>query len=165
MATWPFFAVVTVVLGAGVLIEPDTLTRRLTTIVAVGILISILHLISRRGRPMLASWLLVMGLTLIVTQRAWITGGMHAPIAAFYALFIVMAGALIGPRGGVVTAAACVVGAFVLTGAEAMRLLTPPAGATSPVASLVMTLLAIGIALVMQSLVTPGSRREGLSAY
>ena len=51
------------------------------------------------GRPaVLASWILVIGLSVIVTQRAWITGGIHAPVAVFYVLFIVMAGVLLEAR-------------------------------------------------------------------
>jgi hypothetical protein len=92
IVSWPFFAVVTVVLGIAVLVEPHTLARRAITIAAVGALMIVLHTISRAGRPVLASWILVIGLSVIVTERAWITGGIHAPVAVFYALFIVMAG-------------------------------------------------------------------------
>src|SRR5438270_13133395 len=77
IVSWPFFAVVTVLLGIAVLVEPHTLARRATTVAAVGILMTVLHMTSRAGRPRLASWILVMGLPLTVTQRAWITGGIH----------------------------------------------------------------------------------------
>src|SRR5688572_16870677 len=114
IVSWPFFAVVTVVLAVSVLVEPHTLARRATTVAAVGALITILHAISRSGRPMLASWILVLGLSVIVTQRAWITGGIHAPVAVFYALFIVMAGVLLRALGGSVTVAVCFFGGIVL---------------------------------------------------
>jgi signal transduction histidine kinase len=158
--TWPFFAVVAAVLAAAVLVEPDTLARRATTVTAVGVLITILHAISRRGRPVLASWMLVIGLSVIVTQRAWVTGGIHAPVAVFYALFIVMAAALLGPRGGVVTALVCNLGAIVLTVGEALGWLTPRAGAGSPLGAFVFVMLAIGLALVLQTLLT-FRRRQG----
>jgi len=163
LATWPFFVVITLVLGIAVLVEPDTLIRRATTVAAVGVLIATLHLISRRGRPRLASWLLVIGLSVIVTQRAWITGGVHAPVAVFYALFVIMGGALLGARGGFVTAAVCVVGAIALTTGETLGFLTPPPGAPAPLAQLVFIFLAVGIALVLQALVTYRARREGLT--
>src|SRR5688500_3249790 len=105
IASWPFFGVVTLLLGAAVIVEPATLGRRAVTIGAVGVVVTVLHWLSRSGRPVLASWLLVTALSVIVTQRAWITGGIHAPVAVFYVLFIVMAGVLIGVRGGFVTAA------------------------------------------------------------
>jgi len=154
LVTWPFFAVVAVVLGVAVLLEPHTLPRRATTVIAVGVLITTLHVINRRGRPMLASWMLVIGLSVIVTQRAWVTGGIHAPVAVFYALFIVMATALLGARGGVVTAAVCFLGAIVLTGGEALGLLTPRAGAGQALGAFVFVVLAIGLALVLQTLMT-----------
>src|SRR3954469_20824313 len=137
LISWPFFAVVAVVLGVAVLVEPQTLARRATTVIAVGVLITILHTINRRGQPVLASWMLVIGLSVIVTERAWVTGGIHAPVAVFYALFIVMAAALLGARGGVVTALVCLLGAIVLTVGEALGWLTPRAGAGPPLAAFV----------------------------
>ena len=162
IVSWPFFAVLTMVLGIAVLVEPHTLARRAITIAAVGALMTVLHTISRAGRPVLASWIRVIGLSVIVTERAWITGGIHAPVAVFYALFIVMAGVLIGVRGGLATAAVCFVGAIVLTVGTALEWLTPRPGAGSPLASFVFVVLAIGLALVLQALVTLRPDRDGL---
>ena len=47
---WPFFAVVAVTLSVAVLVESDTLWRRVTTVTAVGTLMLLLHAISRTGR-------------------------------------------------------------------------------------------------------------------
>ena len=161
IVSWPFFTVVSVVLGIAVLVEPQTLVRRVATIVAVGALVTLMHTISRAGRPRLASWTLVIGLCVIVTQRAWITGGIHAPVAVFYALFIVMASVLIGARGGLATAAACFLGAIILTVGTSLEWLTPPPGAGSPLSGFVFVVLAIGLALVLQALVTVRLRVEG----
>jgi len=161
MVSWPFFAVIAVVLGIAVLVEPHTLARRAITIALVAVLMIVLHTISRAGRPVLASWILVIGLSVIVTQRAWITGGIHAPVAVFYALFIVMAGVLLGVRGGVATAGVCFLGAIVLTVGTAMEWLTSRPGAGSALGGFVFVVLAIGLALVLQTLVTLGPRREG----
>ncbi len=162
MLSWPFFAVVTVVLAIAVLVEPATAARRATTIGAVGALIAVLHAISRAGRPVLASWMLVIGLTLIVTQRAWITGGIHAPVGVFYLLFIIMAGLLLGARGGFVTAALCTLGAIVLTIGTALAWLTPRPGAGSALGGFVFVMLSIGLALVVDALVALRPRRVGL---
>ena len=162
IVSWPFFAVVAVMLGIGVVVEPHTLVRRATTITAVAVLITFLHSISRAGRPALASWILVIGLSIIVTQRAWITGGIHAPVAVFYVIFIVMAGVLLGARGGFVTAAVCFIGAIVLTVGTANEWLTPRPGAGSPLGGLVLVLLAIGLALVLQAVTRLGPPRAGL---
>ena len=162
IVSWPFFAVVTVGLGMAVLAEPHTLARRATTIAAVGALITILHTLSRAARPMLASWILVVGLSVIVTERAWITGGIHAPVAVFYVLFIVMAGVLIGVRGALVTAAVCFLGAIVLTAGTSLGWLTPRPGAGSPLGGLAFVVLTIGLALVLQALMTLRPRPDGL---
>ena len=162
LVTWPFLAVVATLLGISVLVEPETLARRGTTVAAVGALIVLLHAISRAGRPGLASWIFVVGLSILVTQRAWSTGGIHAPVAVFYVLFIVMAGMLIGVRGGVVTAAVCLVGAIVLTVGTAREWLTPRPGAGSPLGALVFVVLAIGLALIVQAFVARRPRRERL---
>jgi signal transduction histidine kinase len=153
MVSWPFFAVVALVLALAVMVEPQTLARRATTVTAVGILVAILHAISRRGRPTLASWVLVLGLTVIVTQRAWITGGIHAPVAVFYAIFIVMGGTLLGARGGVVTALTSIAGAIVLTVGESMHWLAVKPNAGPPLAGFVFVLLAIGLALLVQTMI------------
>jgi signal transduction histidine kinase len=167
IVSWPFFAVVAIALGIAVAVEPGTLARRAVTVAAVGFLMMLLHTISRAGRPMLASWILVLGLSVIVTQRAWITGGIFAPVAVFYALFIVMAGMLIGVRGSLVTAAVCFLGAVVLTVGTALQWLTTRPGAGSPLGGFVFVVLSIGLALVLQALVTTlRLRREepGLNA-
>lgn len=151
LLSWPFFAVIAAMLAIGVVVEPETLGRRATTIATVGVLVTLLHAISRAGRPVLASWILVVGLSAIVTQRAWITGGIHAPVAVFYALFIVMSGVLIGVRGGIVTAAVCVFGAIVLAVGTAFHWLAAPSGAGSALGGLVFVMLAIGVALVIHA--------------
>ncbi len=166
IASWPILAIVTTVLAIAVLVEPHTLSRRAVTIAAVLVLTILLHAISRAGRPVLASWILVLGLSVIVTQRAWITGGIHAPVAVFYVLFIVMAGVLIGVRGSLVTAAVCLLGAIILTVGTTLEWLATRPDAGSPLGAFVFVVLAIGLALVLQALVTFRSRREdrGLDA-
>jgi len=166
MVSWPFLAVVTSVLGIAVLVEPYTLARRSVTIAAVGALVIVMHMISRAGRPVLASWVLVLGLSVVVTQRAWITGGIDAPVAVFYGLFIIMAAALIGARGAFATAGVCFLGAVVLTVGTALKWLTVRPGAGVPLAGFFFVVLAIGLALVIQALVTlrPERERSGLSA-
>lgn len=164
VVSWSFFAVVAVVLGIMVLVEPDTLARRGITVAAVGILVILLHLVSRTGRPILASWMLVIGLSLIVTQRAWITGGIYAPVAVFYALFVVTAGVLIGPRGAVVTAAVCLLGAIVLTIGTSFGLLITRPGVGAALPRLILVILALGMALVVDVLVNRWSHRGGVGA-
>jgi signal transduction histidine kinase len=162
IVSWPFFAVVTVLLGIAVLVEPQTFVRRATTIVAVGGLMTVLHMTSRAGRPVLASWILVTGLSVIVTQRAWVTGGIQAPVAMFYLVFIVVAGVLLGARGAIATAAICILGGVVLTVGTTIGSLASRPGAGSPFGEFVFVVLAIGLALVLHALLSLRPRREGL---
>jgi signal transduction histidine kinase len=162
MVSWPFFAVVAVALGIAVLVEPSTAARRAITIGSVGALVAVLHAISRAGRPILASWMLVVGLSVIVTQRAWITGGIHAPVAVFYLLFIIIGGVLLGTRGALATAAMCTLGAIVLAIGTGAQWLTPRPGAGSALGGFVFVMLAIGLALVLHALVALRTRRQGL---
>ena len=164
VASWPFLGVITLLLGLAVLVEPSTLARRAGTIAAVGTVVILLHGLSRSGRPVLASWLLVSALTVIVTQRAWITGGIHAPVAVFYALFIVMASLLLGQRGAVVTAALCVCGSMVLTFGSLLELAPSRPGAGSTTIASLFTLLAICLALLVHSLYALVARRQLASA-
>ena len=166
IVSWPFFALVAAILALAVAVEPHTLGQRATTASAVGALVAVLHTVSRRGRPVLASWMLVIGLTVIVTQRAWIAGGIHAPVAAFYAMFIVMGGALLGNRGGALTALACLVGAIVLTVGEGMSWLAPSPGVGPISGALVFVVLVIGLAFLLQTLINswPQERKLGADA-
>jgi signal transduction histidine kinase len=162
LVSWPFFAVLTVLLAISVVVDPSTLTRRATTVAAVGGLMTVLHMTSRAGRPVLASWILVTGLTVIVTQRAWIAGGIHAPVAMFYLLFIVMAGVLLGTRGAVAMAATSTLGGILLTLGTALGWLTPKPGAGPVLGAFVFVMLAIGLALVLQAVVNLRPRRPAL---
>ena len=157
MVAWPFLGVVAVVLTIAVVLEPATLARRAVTIGAVAVLVTVLHEISRRGRPVLASWMLVIGLVLIVTQRAWNTGGIHAPVSVFYTLFVMLAGLLLGARASLVTAIVCFAGGAFLTSAELLGWLAPPMGARPPLPSLLFVVLTLGLALVLQNLLASSS--------
>jgi signal transduction histidine kinase len=83
-------------------------------------------------------------------------------VATFYILFIVMAGVLLGPRGGLATAAVCTLGAIALAVGTSLAWLTPRPGAASALGGFVFVMLAIGLAIVLQALVTPLPWREGL---
>jgi signal transduction histidine kinase len=165
IASWPFFVAVAVLLGLAALAEPETLMRRTTTLAAVGGLVTVLHATSRAGRPVLASWMLVIGVSVIVTERAWTTGGIHASVEVFYVVFIVVAGTLLGVRGAVATAAACTLGAIVLTIGTTLGQTTPARSDIGPALdAFVFVLLAIGIALLLYAFVAFRPRREGLDA-
>lgn len=162
--SWPLFAVVAITLSVAVLVEPDTLARRATTVAAVGLLVLALHVVSRSGQPVPASWAFVLGLCVIVTQRAWVTGGIHAPVAVFYVIFIVLGSLLLGRRGGAIAAGVCAAGAIVLTVGTMRGWLAAPADAGSSLGGLVFVLLSIGLALVLHAMVSARHRGGGVEA-
>ena len=151
--SWSFFGMIAVALVAAGLATPGSLLRRLTSIVLVGVLVVVLHAFNRRGRTALASWTLVFGLTAIVTQRAWQTGGVHAPVALFYMMVVVMGVGLLRIHGGVVAALACVTSALLLAGAELAGWLVVPAPRVStPAEPLIAAVLAVAVTVLCLTL-------------
>ncbi|MGH7680213.1 MAG: histidine kinase dimerization/phospho-acceptor domain-containing protein, partial [Gemmatimonadaceae bacterium] len=159
MLAWPSFVVLAVLLSISIAASPDKLVRRATTIVVVGALTALLHEVSRRGRTEAASWMLVIGCTAILTQRAWGVGGIHAQVSMFYVLFVLMAGGLLGARGSVVTAFACLASAALLTAAAVAGWITAPVGAGSLVTAYLRVVLAIGLSLVIVNLLARQAQR------
>src|SRR4051812_38401429 len=151
--SWSFFAVLAVLLMAVSFATPDLLPRRLASIALVGVLVLTLHAANRSGRTTLASWIFVLGLTAIVTQRAWHTGGVHAQVALFYMMFVLIAAGLLGIRGSVFTALACVVSAIILAGAELAGWLVVPARevstATEPFVGVILALAVTVLCLTL----------------
>jgi signal transduction histidine kinase len=150
--SWSFFGLLAVLLIAASIVTPSTVVRRAVSIGAVGVLVLLLHILNRRGRTALASWLLVLGLTLIVTQRAWNVGGVHAPVALFYIMFVLMAAGLLGVRGSIVVAAACISSATFLVGAETAGWIAPLTRPGSVAEAYIAVLLALGVTLVCLTL-------------
>jgi len=149
MISWSFFGVLTIVLATMIVATPETLVRRGTSIVMVGVLVLILHAFNRRGRTDVASWMLVLGLVAIVTQRAWHTGGIHAPVSLFYILFILIAAGVQGVRGSMLAALACVVSATFLTGAQLAEWIPGRDPQSTAVAFLSVTLAIAGTLLCL----------------
>jgi len=152
MVGWSFFALLAFLLAAAIIATPETLVRRGTSIALVGLLVLCLHVLNRRGYTAVASWIFVLGLTVIVTQRAWFTGGVHAPVALFYMLFVLIASGLLGARSAMITAIACLGSAMLLTIAELRGWLTPPAAAGSTAVAFIAVLLALSVTMAALNL-------------
>jgi len=154
MTAWGFLGVIVAALTLLILVDPTTLQRRSVTIGAVTALVLTLHEVNRRGRPRVAGWLLVLGCIAIVTQRAWITGGLDSPVAAFYVIFVMIAGTLLGLRAGIVAAMLCLMGGSLLAVAELSGRLPVYDHPLTPSGSLLFMFLMLGLALVLQYLLT-----------
>jgi signal transduction histidine kinase len=151
--SWSFFGLITVFLVAAGLATPSLLQRRLVSVALVGALVVVLHVLNRTGRTAIASWLLILGITAIVTERAWTTGGVHAPVAIFYMMVVLMAAGLLRVQGGIVAALACVVSATLLAVAEfAGWLVVPVNRASTPSEPLIAAVLAVVVTVLCLSL-------------
>lgn len=152
------YAVIGVSLLVLIVLEPTSLARRAVTLALVTVLLAGIHEMNRRGRTALASWVFVLGLIAIVTQRAWITGGIYAPVLPFYVIFVLMGGVLLSRLGGIVTAFASIVGAGILVAGQAMGKIAP-APVSSPWGMVVFQAMILGLALVLQWMVGGTLRR------
>jgi signal transduction histidine kinase len=148
LIAWSFFGLLALMLAAAIVATPETLARRGTSSALVGALVLIIHFLNRRGRTEVGAWALVLGLAVVVTQRAWHTGGVHAPVALFYVMFVLMAAGLLGKRGAILTTLACVASATLLTGAELAGLLTPPPSSGSVALAYIAVALSLAVTLL-----------------
>ena len=90
-------------------LQPATWVRRTTTIATVFVLSFIVLELNRRGRTLLASWLLVTGLIGLVAFKSSTAGGVAAPQGFLFLVFVLIAGLLLGRRGGAFAAVATIV--------------------------------------------------------
>jgi signal transduction histidine kinase len=133
--------------------EPATSGIRSTSIALVIGLVVLLHAANRRGHTRFASWCLVLGLIAIVTQRAWIQGGMQAPVTPLYLFFMMIAGVLLGGLGSAVVALVCIACGALLVLAHEQGTLPESAFGHPPRALLLYQAMYLGLALVVQNLI------------
>jgi len=157
---WSFLGVVVALFGVATALMPETIGRRAVAILAIAVLTVVVHALNRRGHTNLASWLLVLGLTAVLTQRAWITGGVHSPFVAFYVLFVLMAAGLLGTRGSVVTAAACLLCAIALAVGAPTEFVAPINGPRLIAVYLLVIVLGLAGTLVALTLLLKQARRS-----
>ncbi len=157
---WSFLGVVVTLFGVATVLMPETFGRRAVSILAIAALTLVIHALNRGGRTNFASWLLVLGLTAVLTQRAWITGGVHSPVDVFYLLFVLMAGGLLGTRGSVVTAALCLLCAIALAVGAPTEFAPPIGGPRLIGVYLLVIVLGLAGTLVALTLLLKQARRS-----
>jgi signal transduction histidine kinase len=154
-------AVVATALIVLIALEPSTAARRLISLTAVAVLIGAIHELNRHGHTTLASWCFVLGLIAVVTQRAWHTGGIYAPVLPLYVLFVLMGGVLLSRLGGIVATAACVMGAAMLVAGQFAGAITPARDLGTPIGMLLFLTMILGLSLMLQAMIGT-SFREAL---
>ena len=154
LVAWGSLAITIGVLLLLISHQREHLGARLAVIAFVAILTPVLLALNRHGWTGLASWGLVLGAVAVVTDRAWQLGG--TPLPAFYVIIVMLAGVLLGARGGIITALVCIgCGVIVVL----LRHDTPVAVPSHDV--LVYLGVFVGLALLLQRLVGT-SMRYGL---
>ncbi|MDB6066966.1 MAG: putative Hybrid sensor histidine kinase [Pedosphaera sp.] len=106
-------------------ILPARFIRWLSIIAAVDGLGLILLEVTERGRTRLASVLLVVSLSVIITVCAATRGGIHTPAATYYLTVVFIAGLLLGERWALFTAVLCCIGGLSLVFSERTANLPP----------------------------------------
>lgn len=138
--------------------QPNTLTRRLTTILILLLgCVGLLEL-NRRGRTAAAGGLFVTELMALLTFRSYTSGGISAPATQLYLVIVLMAGVLLGPLGGIITAGISIaIGlGFVFLGS--LGLLPPSILTFTPFGTWLYSCMCMAMALVLQKQVSVAVR-------
>lgn len=114
--------------------------------------------VNQLGWTMLANWLFIGGLILRVTFNAWPAGGIRSPGMALFLVFPLMAGLLLGEKGGLLTAGICASIATALAAAELTGVLPPQSVRYNPATLLALNLVYIGVMVVLVRLTTRSLR-------
>jgi signal transduction histidine kinase len=155
---WGTFGVGTAFLVIMIAMEPESTARRMGTILGLATIAVVAHEASRRGHTTAASWTFLALIIAFLTQRAWITGGIHAPILPLYVIAIMMGGVLLGGRGAWAAAGAAVAGSGLLVAGELAGWIEPPRAFASPIAMFLFGAMILGLSVLIQRLVTKSFR-------
>jgi hypothetical protein len=156
--TWGMLAIVAAYSMPEFFIEPASIPRRAITLGGMTLIVAAVHEASRRSHTRAASWALVTALIVFITRRAWITGGMRAPVSAIYALFVMVAGVLLETGGTVYAATLCALAGGALIWGDAHGLVTGPGAFAAPHEQWTFLTMVLGITVLMQRMVTRALR-------
>lgn len=149
------------VLSLLVLLQPDTLVRRASTVGFLLLLWFLLLQVNRRGYTTLASGLFIAGLMSVLTYRTLTSGGLSAPAMQLYLVVVLMAGVLLETRGGVIAAVAAGSAGLSFAWLERNGLLPAAQLTFTPMVSWFYSVLTIGMSVVLMRQVS-GRLRESL---
>jgi len=134
-----------------ILLQPESLGPRAVSIACLAIAIPLLLELNRWGRTTLASWGLLLGLIALISYRAWLMGGMQTAVVPLYVIVVMMGGLLLGARGALACAMACLFCGAALVRAAELGALPVPEFDVPPRALLFYLAMAMGLTLLMQS--------------
>ena len=134
--------------------QPSTIPRALYALIVLDTLGLILLEVSRRARTHVASVLFISGLVLLVTTMALTAGGIRSVGATMYFVIVLMAGLLLGERGGVITALVCAALGLGLVGVEAFGVLPAQTAPYSATTIWLLNCIYMGVVIVLLRLAT-----------
>ncbi len=134
--------------------QPHSAGRRSRTILTLVTLLVGLTQLNGRGRTRLASGLFVAGLVCLVSWRSLTTGGISASSSTLFTVVALLAGVLLGTRGGAVTAVAFMATGLAMVLAHHTGLLPPSEVTFTPLSMLLYNWLALTLAILLQHEVT-----------
>jgi PAS domain S-box-containing protein len=137
-------------LGVLIVLEPSTLGRRALSILLIALSGLAAIELSRHGRTRLGSWFLVGGTLGVLTWRAYTAGGVSAPQANGYVVIVLLAGALLGSRAGIIVAVSCVIASLTLLLAQVNGKLPPAEVDFTPLAVWLYGGIWISLGVVLQ---------------
>ena len=138
-----------IVLGLIPIVHREVWSRAVTAIVAINTLGVALLEVNRRGRTILASWILVVGLVGLTTVMGFTVGGVRSPGVTMYFLFVLMAGLLLGMRAGIRVAIICAVLSLGMVFIERGGLLPQPRLAWKAETAWLLNVLYMGLVLAL----------------
>ncbi len=134
--------------------QPGTLERRSTTIAFVALLVGTLLWLNQRGWVRLCSWLLVLGLTSVTSFRAYTSGGATAPALSLFVYICMVAGTLLGTRGGATVAVALAGIGFGLAQLQASGRLPPSQITFTPFMGWLYSCMALALSALLHPQIT-----------
>ncbi|MGE0394790.1 MAG: PAS domain-containing protein, partial [Vicinamibacterales bacterium] len=149
---WLTVAIVCFFVGTLMVSQPSTALVRLQTVVAIlAAGLAVLEM-SRRGHLWLATRLFVLVEIALITQRAYISGGITNPVGAvtFYVVIVLQASVLLNQRDAILTALACAGAGLWLVIAELHGALPVSSLNFPPLAVWLYGSMWLGLALVLQ---------------
>ena len=129
--------------------QPNQIPRMIAAFVTVQLLGFTTLSFNRRGRVRLAGGILTGGLITMVTTLGIAAGGVRSPGVSLFAVYVLMAGLLLGETAGLITAIVCSIIALGFVIAEYTGVLPPDSVNYGPASRYILLNVYMGMVVVM----------------
>src|ERR1051325_4666744 len=129
--------------------QPNQIPRMIVAFITVQTLGFTTLTFNRRGRLKLAAGILTGGLITMVTTLAIAAGGVRSPGVSLFAVYVLMAGLLLGEAAGLITAIICSLIALGFVIAEYSGVLPPDSVSYGPASRFILLNVYMGMVVVL----------------